>query len=263
MVKPASTKLSINTSTKLSINKLRTLIGTSGWSYDHWEGPFYPQGLPQTKRLIFYTQHFSTIELNASFYRLPQKSTFAKWRASTPKDFTFAIKASRFLTHVKKLNEPEEPWKALFERAKALAEKLGPVLFQFPPNWRQNLERLDKFLKILPEGQEYAFEFRHPSWFNQSTYQLLRSKRTAALCIADSPRYPCFFEITAPFTFIRMHGGQELYGSKYSDRELEKLAQKIRQYQKEGLKIYVYFNNDAYGYAIENALRLREILSGK
>lgn len=245
------------------INKPKVLIGTSGWSYNHWEGPFYPKSLSKQQWLAFYAQHFSTVELNASFYRLPQKSTFAKWRASTPKNFIFAVKASRFLTHVKKLNEPEEPWGLLFERATALRSKLGPVLFQFPPNWRQNLDRLDKFLKILPEEQEYAFEFRHPSWFNQNTYQLLKGKRTAALCIADSPRYPCFFEITAPFTFIRMHGGQELYGSKYSDKELKKLAQKIKQYQKEGLKIYAYFNNDAYGYAIENALTLREMLKNQ
>lgn len=234
-------------------------IGTSGWSYKHWEGPLYPPGLPQNERLAFFSKHFSTVEINNSFYCLPKKETFVKWRTTVARDFIFAVKASRFITHVKKLNDVEEPVKKFLENAKELESKLGPILFQFPPRWKLNLTRLSQLFEILPPILEYTFEFRHPSWFCEDIYQLL-IKNKAALCLADSPHWPCKLKITTDFTFIRMHGGKMLYGSNYSSQELKSWARKIKNYTEKGIKTYVYFNNDAYGYAIKNANQLIKIM---
>lgn len=237
----------------------KLLVGTSGWSYDHWGDIFYPAKLASVKRLAFFAQHFETVEVNSSFYHLMPRKTFANWRQSTPDDFVFAVKASRFITHVKKINDVEEPLEKFFESAEGLEEKLGPILFQLPPNFKKNEERLANLLKLLPKKHRYAFEFRHESWFTEEIYQLLKEKQ-AALCLADSPRWPLELVTTAPFVFIRMHGGAVLYGSKYSEEELKKWAKRIRGYLKDGIDAYVYFNNDAYGYAIENAKSLREML---
>ncbi len=234
-------------------------IGTSGWSYKHWREVFYPEDLPQSRWLEFYARNFLTVEINSSFYRLPRKETFESWRRKTPKGFIFAVKASHYITHVKKLKDAGEAWERFFENALALDEKLGPILFQFPANWHKNAERLAGFLSILPDGYRYAFEFRDGSWFNGDIYSLLE-KKGAALVIADSPQWPSVLEITAPFTFIRMHGGRILYASNYSTKELSWWAQKVAGYLNRQLDVHVYFNNDAYGYAVKNALQLKELI---
>ena len=235
-------------------------IGTSGWSYKHWRGPFYPAGLAQDKWLEFYARTFQTVEINSSFYRLPKRETFESWRARTPQGFIFAVKGSRYITHVKKLKDVGEALKKLLESADGLGEKLGPILFQFPANWHANLERLAGFIQMLPSGYRYAFEFRHESWFNEGTYTLLRSRETA-LCIADSPQWPIAYEVTAPFTFIRLHGGRVLYASEYSEPELSRWAEITAGFLSRQLDVFVYFNNDAFGYAVKNALQLKHILS--
>src|SRR5438270_13006235 len=159
-------------------------IGTSGWHYKHWCGPFYAEKLPASKMLQCYVQYFDTVEINNSFYRLPEKSTFESWRESTPKNFIFAVKASRFLTHNKKLKDPENALNNFLPRAEALGEKLGPILFQLPPRWRINLERLAEFLDALPKYHRYTFEFREPSWLVPQVYELLR-RHNAAFCIYE------------------------------------------------------------------------------
>lgn len=250
-------------------------IGTSGYSYPHWTSVFYPEDLPSGKWLEFYAQHFSTVELNVTFYRLPQEKTFEGWYRRTPKDFLFVVKGSRFITHVKKLANCQEPLDLLMSRAKLLKEKLGIILWQLPPSFKIDIQRLEEFLKLLraqsPELRA-SFEFRHQSWFCQEVYDLLK-KYKAALCIADSPRlrspsfggqayWPYSEEITADFIYLRFHGGKELYGSNYSDRELKEWAKKIKKWEKKNLDIYTYFNNDAYGYAVANAKTLKNLTKG-
>jgi uncharacterized protein YecE (DUF72 family) len=235
-------------------------IGTSGFSYPHWEkGVFYPEGLAKAKQLEYYSQHFQTVELNNPFYHLPSAKTFQGWYRRTPADFIFAVKASRYITHVKKLKEAKEPWQRFINNTKELKEKLGPILFQLPPNWQADPERLEKFLKILSKKYQYSFEFRHPSWFDQEIYHLLREYHIA-LCLADSTHWPYQEEITADFVYLRLHGSRSLYSSKYTDKELKSWAAKIKKWQKLGKDIFVYFNNDAYGYAVKNALTLNEYL---
>lgn len=234
-------------------------IGTSGWSYRHWKGIFYPPTLPANEWLAFYASRFSTVEVNSSFYRLPKRETFEIWRDRTPAGFTFAVKASRYITHLKKLKDVDDAWERFIENASGLGEKLGPILFQFPANWHANLERLAAFLAMLPDEFRYVFEFRHESWFNPDVYTLLK-KKNAALCIADSPEWPEVCEITAPFTFIRMHGGRELYASEYSTAELFEWAKLIAGFLHQRLDVFVYFNNDAYGFAIKNATQLKEFV---
>lgn len=153
----------------------RTYIGTSGWHYDHWKGPFYPSSLREEAFLQYYAGSFGTAEVNNSFYRLPERKTLLRWRSAVPEDLVFSVKASRYLTHMKKLNDAKEPLERLFGRVDALGDKLGPMRFQLPPKWRSNPERLEGFLEALPKGQRYAFEFRERSWFDEKNYELLRS----------------------------------------------------------------------------------------
>jgi len=234
-------------------------IGTSGWVYKHWKGIFYPDKLPAAEQLPFYAEHFSTVEVNFSFYRLPERSVFEAWRAHTPAGFIFAVKGSRFLTHVKRLKDPEEPLERLMDRARGLEEKLGPILFQFPHTWAVHLERLDYFLNVLRRyrPQRYAFEFRHESWLTEEVYRLLE-RAGAALCIPVSPGMPLEIRLTAPWTYIRMHQGEHDVGC--DDDELAAWAKRIRKFRGEGADVYVYFNNDFEGYAIRNAERLRTML---
>lgn len=234
-------------------------IGTSGWSYEHWRGIFYPEGLPQKKWLEYYAENFETVEINSSFYRLPRRETFESWCSKTPPGFIFAVKASRYLTHVKKLKGVEEGLNKFLENARGLNEKLGPILFQFPANWHANIERLNDFIRLLPGGLRYAFEFRHESWLDDPVYEILKSK-DAAISIADSPDWPTTYEITAPFTFIRMHGGRELYASEYSVPELSQWAQTIKRFLDKKIDVYIYFNNDAHAYAVKNAVQLRKLI---
>ena len=234
-------------------------VGTSGWVYGHWKGRFYPEELAQSRWLQHFAQHFSTVELNASFYHLPKPETFARWRVSTPEGFLFAVKASRYMTHTKKLRDAEEPCSRFINSASRLEEKLGPVLFQLPPTLQANTQVLKDFCMVLPPSYLYAIEPRHESWFQREVYRILE-KHNIALCMADSPDWPMEETITAAFIYIRFHGGSVLYGSNYSGEELSVWAGRIRKWAKENLDVYAYFNNDAHGYAIQNAKTLEELL---
>lgn len=196
-----------------------------------------------------------------TFYRLPQKSAFKSWYKRTPESFRFVAKGSRFITHIKKLLKVEDALKQFFEFAQELKEKLAVVLWQLPPGMKVNLERLESFCHFLRKHKiRQVFEFRHPSWFNEDVYSILK-KYNFSLCIAHSPDWPLEEVITADFVYLRFHGGQSLYGSNYSDEELISWAKKAKAWLKEGLDFYAYFNNDAYGYAIKNALKLKELLT--
>lgn len=239
--------------------KGKLYIGTSGYSYKHWRGVFYPEDLPSSKWLEYYIDYFSTVELNNTFYRLPKKEVFVSWKKRVPADFIYAVKASRFITHIKKLRDPKPPVKLFLGRAKLLKRKLGPILFQLPPRWGVNIKRLKDFVGALPKGLTYVFEFRDPSWFNDEVYEILK-KNNLAFCIYSMPGIGCPEVTTSKVVYIRMHGGTLLYGSNYSDSELRKWAKKIRAFLRKKLDVYIYFNNDAYGYAVKNALRLKELL---
>lgn len=235
-------------------------IGCSGFSYPHWKGVFYPGGLPRKKWLDYYCKKFSTIELNVTFYRLLKKETFRKWYEATPEGFTFSLKGSRFITHVKRLREPKEPLKLFMERAVVLKEKLGVILWQFPPGFGKDTDRLGGFLEALrPYGMRNTFEFRDESWIDEETVSLLR-KEGCALCMADWPLFLDDLPLTAGFAYIRRHGRGGGYDSCYSAEELKKDARRIRKYLKQGKDVFVYFNNDAFGYAPRNSLELKGIL---
>lgn len=244
-------------------------IGTSGWIYGHWEGIFYPEKLPSKDKLRYYSKHFKTAEINYSFYHLPRPSTYQNWYSQVPKGFVFAVKASRFITHIKRLDGVKDAWQQFLENALHLKEKLGPILFQFPPSFKataENIKRLEDFLKFITKYEirntkskiHYAFEFRHKTWCNEKIYKLLK-KYNIAWVIADSPRYPKAEVVTADFVYIRMHGSKILFASKYTKEELKNLAQKIKNWLKNS-DVYCYFNNDAYGYAVQNAKELIKIL---
>jgi len=232
-------------------------IGTSGWSYNHWKGLFYPEELPKEEWLEHYCQHFDTVELNSSFYHLPKLMTFENWYKRTPNGFLFSVKGSRFISHILKLNRAREPLQRLLDIASGLKEKLGPILFQLPPNFTIDLERLEKFAKVLPTDRRFTFEFRHESWFGDETYNLLK-KNNLALTISDTPKYPLVFEVTADFVYVRLHGHEVLYASKYSQTELKEWAERIKGWLEQNLDVHIYFDNDAHAHAIQNAQELRE-----
>lgn len=233
-------------------------IGTSGWVYRHWRGIFYPTKLSGDRQLPFYAERFATVEVNFTFYRLPERSVFEAWRAQTPAGFRFAVKGSRYLTHMKKLNDPVEPLGRLMDRAQGLGEKLGPILFQFPHTWPADLPRLEKFLSALADyvPQRYAFEFRQESWRHPRVYELLE-RADAALCLPVGPYVPLDLQLTAHWTYVRMHGGR----IGYRDEELAGWVERIRSFLGGGRDVYVYFNNDPDGHAICNAQRLRAMLA--
>ena len=236
-------------------------IGTSGWHYKHWlGGVFYPEGTRASQMFDFYARHFDTVEINNSFYRLPAAQTFDNWRESSPPNFLFAVKGSRFITHMKKLKDPYTSSAKFFLVADRLGEKLGPVLFQLPPRWKLNLERFEEFLQALPGEHKYVFEFRDESWLVREVYDLLR-RYNAAFCIHDFADMKVPHEITADFTYIRFHGptSAKYYGS-YSDRDLRAWADRIEKWRTELHAVYAYFNNDPEGAAVRNALTLKRFL---
>jgi uncharacterized protein YecE (DUF72 family) len=235
-------------------------IGTSGFHYRHWVGPFYPPKTSAAKMLEYYVRHFDTLELNNSFYRLPTASAFECWRDSTPRNFVFAVKASRFITHNKKLKDPENAIENLLPRAGHLGQKLGPILFQLPPNWRVNVERLENLLEILPREHRYAFEFRETSWMKPEVNRILK-RFNAAFCIYELAGYHSPFEVTSDFTYVRLHGpASGKYQGSYSNERLQAWASRIESWAKELKAVYVYFDNDQAGYAAQNALALRQAL---
>ena len=234
-------------------------IGTSGWHYDHWRGRFYPEKLTKAKWLEFYAGHFATVELNNSFYRLPSEAAFAAWHDSSPADFTFAVKVSRFITHIKRLKDTGEAVEKFITRAIILGEKLGPLLYQLPPNMRRNDEVLESFLTTLPQGMKHVFEFRHQSWLEEGVFQILH-KYNVGFCIFDMPSVSCPLVATADFAYIRFHGSTGLYWSCYSDEDLASWSKKLANLAENLEAIYIYFNNDAEAFAVRNAMTLRTYL---
>ncbi len=232
-------------------------IGTSGWHYKHWVGPFYPPKTPPSKMLAYYLQHFDTVELNNTFYRLPTKNALENWRNSTPENFCFAAKGSRFLTHMKKLKDAEAGIERFFDAIDVLADKLGPVLFQLPPNWEIDIDRLAHFLHALPKHHRYAFEFRNSTWNVQEVYDLLARNRVG-YCIFDLAGFQSPIEVTTDLVYVRLHGPGGKYQGSYSDQALTEWANRIRKWKRDRA-VYVYFDNDDSGYAARNALRLKEL----
>ncbi len=231
---------------------LQHYIGTSGWHYDHWRRIFYPDKLTKAKWLEFYATYFTTVELNNSFYKLPSEAAFTAWRDSSPANFTFAVKVSRFITHIKRLRNTEEAVENFVTRAKILGEKLGPLLYQLPPNMHRNDEVLGSFLSIVPQGLKHVFEFRHQSWLEEGVFEILR-KYNIGFCVFDMPSVSCAVAATADFAYIRFHGSTGLYRSYYSGDELADWAKRLTDLTANLKAIYIYFNNDAEGFAVRNA----------
>jgi len=234
-------------------------IGTSGWHYKHWMGNFYPPEVKSKGFTDYYIRFFRTVEINNSFYKLPSFETFANWRAAVPDDFIFAVKASRYITHMKKLKEPQEGLSRLFNNINALEEKLGPILFQLPPMWKLNLERLRDLLRLLPPYYRYTFEFRHHSWYTPEVLELLR-QHNAAFCVYELEYHQSPLEVTADFAYVRLHGPEGKYAGSYSESTLQWWANQCRAWQQASLDVYVYFDNDQLGYAAFNALRLQQLV---
>jgi uncharacterized protein YecE (DUF72 family) len=236
-------------------------IGTSGWHYDHWRGPFYPENLTPKTFLTYYQQRFHTVEINNSFYQLPSEKTLVDWRETVPPGFIFTVKGSRYITHMKKLKDPGQSVPPLLERIQTLGDRLGPILFQLPPRWRFNAERLGAFLEALPRDYRYALEFRDPTWLNQEACRLLE-KHGAAFCIYELAGRLSPKEVTADFVYIRLHGPGDAYQGRYDRQTLAGWAEAISAWTAQGLTVFCYFDNDEVGYAAQNALELQEMLEG-
>jgi uncharacterized protein YecE (DUF72 family) len=231
-------------------------VGCSGWQYKHWRGDFYPAELPQSQWLEYYSQRFDTVEINNSFYRLPEATTFAAWRERVPAGFTYAVKASRYLTHMKKLKDPDEPLELFFSRARRLGRRLGPILYQLPPRWALNLERLQVFLQALPPRRRHVIEFREPSWYCEEVFALLRSHHVA-LCLHDMAGSASGRLDVGPLVYVRFHGPAK-YSGTYGDEALESWAEWLAARALAGKPVYAYFNNDIGGHAPRDAVRLRD-----
>ncbi len=236
-------------------------IGTSGWHYPHWKGLFYPEEIPEREYLNYYAQHFYTAEVNNTFYQVPQEKTLKQWVHKAGPGFVFSVKASRYITHMKKLKDPQEPVKNFLNKIKVLEESLGPILFQLPPKWKKNRERLRSFLEFLPTEFRFAFEFRNPDWFADDIYELLE-KNNAAFCVYDFNRRQSPQKVTSDFVYIRLHGPDGAYKGKYDDQSLSQWAEVISLWKKQGKDIFCYFDNDQLGYAAENALKLKGMIGG-
>src|SRR4030042_6201513 len=247
-------------------SKTSLFIGTSGYNYPHWwNGVFYPPDLPQRRWLEFYAEHLDSVELNVSFYRLPKKETFEGWYHRTPQGFLFAVKGSRYITHIKRLKDCREPLSLFLDHASPLKEKLGAVLWQLPPRFKFKKERLEKFcvlLSTLPRSKlhRHAFEFRDESWLCPEAFRILEDFGFA-FCIAHGSGLPFIEKITSNFVYLRLHGGEVLYGSNSFDKELKQWARKIQNWRKKGKTAFVYFNNDAYDFAVKDALSLKKWMS--
>jgi uncharacterized protein YecE (DUF72 family) len=235
------------------------LVGTSGWQYRDWRGALYPPGLRQADWLAWYSRHFSTVEVNNAFYRLPEASMFARWAAETPPDFVVAVKASRYLSHVKRLRDPEEPVHRLVDRARALGSRLGPILLQLPPNLPARLDDLAATLQAFPAEIRIAVEFRHPSWFTDETAALLRA-RDAAFCLADSPSRRTPRWRTASWGYLRFHEGRASPRPCYGRQALQTWVRELADLFEPRCDVYVYFNNDRGACAVRNARQFRALV---
>jgi len=239
--------------------KCEIRIGTSGWHYDHWVGPFYPEDLPRSRRLQYYAESFDTVEINNTFYQLPKETTLQKWYDQSPRGFVYTLKANRYITHIKRLKSCKDELRRFLDAACVLKEKLGPILYQLPPSLHKDVGLLEDFIGLLPKDRPGVFEFRHGSWFGEDVYELLR-RFNMAFCIHDlggeqSPRM-----VTAETVYIRFHGTTGRYAGRYSDAVLRQWAQWLKENCREAPYMYAYFNNDAKGHAVSNARTLRDML---
>ena len=239
-------------------------VGCSGWNYKSWRGRFYPRELASARWLSFYAETFDTVEVNNTFYRLPERSTFAAWRAQLPRTFLLAVKASRFLTHMKRLKDPEEPLARLFSRAAALKRQLGPVLYQLPGSFRIDLARLETFLAALPRSWDgrrlrHVMEFRDPSWYVSETFQLLE-RQHVALCLHDKDGSEIDTPFVGPFVYVRFHGTSGRYHGSYTPRQIDWWARRLADRVTAGQPVFAYFNNDPGATAVRNAQSLRSAL---
>jgi uncharacterized protein YecE (DUF72 family) len=233
-------------------------VGTSGYQYDEWRGRFYPEELPKSAWFAHYAEHFDTVELNATFYRLPEATTFERWRDAAPQGFCYALKFSRYGTHLKRLQDAPDTIGRFVERARLLGPKLGPILVQLPPRWHMNPARLAAFLEAAPKGFRWAVEFRDPSWLCEDIYALLRT-HGVSLCIHDLiERHPRVR--TANWVYLRFHGDE--YAGSYSPQALSATARRIRAHLADGHDVYAFFNNDIGGHAVRNAADLRRYVEG-
>jgi len=241
---------------------MKLSIGTSGFHYKDWKEKFYPEGLATKDWLEYFSQHFTTVELNSPFYRMPTEKTVLNWINNTPKNFLFTVKASRVMTHYLRLKFCEEPLENFIKMIQPFrkAKKLACLLYQLPPNYKKNLETLEGFLKILPKKYTHVIEFRHESWSDEKTFQLLK-KYNVTYCIVSSGRLASHCISSSKTVYIRFHGPADIYSSKYSVKELKKWAKIIRSFLKQKKEVYAYFNNDVNAYAVENAKQLLKMLS--
>jgi len=238
----------------------RVHIGTSGWHYASWRGPFFPKDLPIKQQLCYYASQFDTTELNGVFYRTPTPDAVKGWREQTDKDFVFAWKASKFITHWKRLSDRStNSLELLEERRSLLGHKAGPILFQLPPRFEADADRLSSFLKLLSHKPRYSFEFRHPSWYHPDILKILR-KANISLCLSDHHDAPAPWKRTADFVYIRGHGPSGRYHGHYGPALLEEWARRIRSWKRQGCDVYVYFDNDQKSAAPADAARLKELL---
>ncbi len=234
-------------------------IGTSGWNYAHWRGKFYPEGLPAHQWFEYYAGVFDTVEINNTFYHLPEARTFTGWSKQASPGFIYAVKASRYITHIKKLKDPRQALDRFLRRARRLKEHLGPILYQLPPGWRPNLERLKQFCQRLPAGLTHVMEFRRRDWLQDPTLDIL-AEHGVCLCIHDMlPEHPR--RLTGKAAYVRFHGVGSKYGGNYSRSELSQWAKWMGETAHSGHDVYAYFNNDSNAYAVGNAQTLREILA--
>lgn len=234
-------------------------IGTSGWVYGDWRGRFYPPKLPQARWLEFYAAQFATVELNAPFYRLPTEAAITRWRSLAPPGFRYAVKASRFITHIRRLRDCAEPLTVFLERVCPLGPTLGPLLFQLPPGLQRDDDLLGAFLGLLPAGLAAAVEFRHRSWLCEPVYALLRA-RGVAFCVHDWRNVDFPEVVTAPLAYYRFHGTSGWYYGAYGEERLRAWAGRIGVVADAVGDVYAYFNNDVGGAALDDARTLRGLL---
>jgi uncharacterized protein YecE (DUF72 family) len=232
-------------------------VGTSGWYYDHWKELFYPAALAKSKWFEHYAGHFDTVEINNTFYHLPKEQSVQRWHDLAPKGFLYAVKANRYITHIKKLKDSVEPLQRFFERVNLLKRTLGPILYQLPPSVHKDLSLLEAFVKLLPKSKTAVFEFRHKSWYSDDIFSLLR-KLGVGFCIHDMPGKESPRIVTADIIYIRFHGTTGRYAGSYPKSQLQDWAKWLREQAKTARGIYAYFNNDIGGHAIKNAKQLRE-----
>ncbi|MCK5616246.1 DUF72 domain-containing protein [Candidatus Pacearchaeota archaeon] len=243
----------------MSRGKCDIRIGTSGWHYDHWKERFYPAGLAKSKWLEHYARYFNTVEINNTFYQLPKEGTFDRWREQGPAGFVFTVKANRFITHIKKLAGVEEGVEHFITRVRLLGEKLGPVLYQLPPNLHVDVDRLRMFLKLLPADIQAVFEFRHDSWYCDEVFGLL-DEHGCSFCVHDLDGLETPRLVMGKVVYVRFHGTTGRYAGSYTKAMLREWADWMKGYAGRVKCIYAYFNNDVEGYAVRNAMTLKELL---